>query len=149
MRKLNDLQVEIGEVPGEVSVTGVLEELDVWKRAKSDIESKTQVKKLIDQVTTPGQSSQIAEAEEKQPEPAPQAEPVQNEPEISTDSFSHPRLPFRIVGFGIGRVRSFKIAPGVRVPEGSEIYGYKVESINSKRIQFTKDDQEIIVHLKR
>lgn len=146
MRRLNELEVEIGSLPGQVTVSGVLETLDDWQKAKSDIRSKTRVDTLVDQVMTQERAVEIAkEQEAEQAQATTPTETAPSPPPSSNESFDG--LPFQISSVIVGRTKSFRVNSGVKVMEHGTIDDYYVKSINSERIALVKDGRDVIVKL--
>lgn len=143
MRKLNPLEVKTTENAGEIAVSGVLEELEPWARAKVEIEKKTRVVSIVDEVSTVAAQRLAAQSESNTA-----AKKVGPNPNQATTEKPKKRgLPFQISNVTTGRASFFTTSDGTKVSVGSTLQGYVVKSISPDKIIFTRNGTEVVARL--
>ena len=150
VRRLQQLKVA-AKKPGEIVVSGLVDDLSDWEKAKNEIARRSPVT-LDDRVKDREGKSVVPTPEVEDPQPKELNSPVPpvTEPETAavqeSQSDDPVRVPLTVRDVTIGRTKFLTTSTGADVREGSIVAGgFTVKTIASDHVILSKDGEDFVV----
>ena len=148
IRKLQQLEVT-AEKPGELIVTGTVNDLAPWEVARQELMESVDVEIEDRVLNVEGKSLVVREPTPAPPPPLPEPNPNGGSTSISeaASDKSPADRPLLVRDVTIGRTKFITTLTGHDVREGSIVRGgFLVKTIHSDHVILTKEGEEVIVH---